>query len=208
MKPRYPDITLPCDTPAITIPLAEGSAEVRIFTDIPGKIQSMKRTSPEDIPKNNPRIQNHSLARGRTNTNIIDQNGIYAKVRKDLDPFFGKSVIDQKTKFTYRAVNEIGYPNKNELDMISLFKPTMNATDRMRFRIYPHILASHLGLQNTDEIIKILPEGSVKKQERENPHPGDIFIEGTFSNEKEIEKFVKWIVYGDGIGERGAPNER
>jgi hypothetical protein len=207
-KPRYPDITLPCDKPAITISLAEGSAEVRIFTDIPGKIQSMKRTSPEDITKNNPRIQNHSLAGGETNINIIDPNRIYAKLRKELDPFFGKSVIDQKTKFTYRAENEIGYPNKKELDMISLFKPAMNATDRVRFRIYPHILASHLGLQNTDEIIKNLPEGSIIKQERENPHLGDIFIEGVFSDKEEIEKFVKWIVFGDGTGERGDLNER
>jgi len=206
-KPRYPDITLPCDKPAITISLAEGSAEVRIFTDIPGKIQSMKRTSPEDITKNNPRIQNHSLAGGKTNINIIDPNGIYAKLRKELDPFFGKSVIDQKTKFTYRAENEIGYPNKKELDMISLFKPAMNATDRVRFRIYLHILASHLGLQNTDEIIKNLPECSIIKQERENPHLGDIFIEGVFSDKEEIEKFVKWIVFGDGTGERGDPNE-
>ena len=167
----------------------------------------MKRTSPEDITKNNPRIQNHSLAGGKTNINIIDPNGIYAKLRKELDPFFGKSVIDQKTKFTYRAENEIGYPNKKELDMISLFKPAMNATDRVRFRIYLHILASHLGLQNTDEIIKNLPECSIIKQERENPHLGDIFIEGVFSDKEEIEKFVKWIVFGDGTGERGDPNE-
>lgn len=192
-EPDIVDITLPWDLPVMTIPLDEGSAEVRIFTDIPGKNQSMKRTSPEDSKKNNPRIQYHSVAGGRTNINIIDPNGIYMKLRKELDPFFGKSVIDQKTKFTYRAENEIGYPNKKELDMISLFKPTMNATDRMGFRIYPHILASHLGLQNTDEIITVLPEGSIIKQERQNPHPAEVFIAGSFSNEYEIEKFLNFI---------------
>ena len=127
---------------------------------------------------------------------ILDPNGIYYKLRKELDIYFGKSVIDQKTKFTYRAENEIGYPNKKELDMISLYKPGMHAHDKVRFRVYPHILASHLGLQNADEIIKILPEGSVTKQERENPHPGNIFIEGVFSNDEEIEKFSKWILFG------------
>lgn len=42
-KPRYPDISLPHDSPIITIPLTEGSAEVRIFTNIPGKIKSMRQ---------------------------------------------------------------------------------------------------------------------------------------------------------------------
>jgi len=121
---------------------------------------------------------------------------LYQQLRQELDPLFGKSVIDQKTKFTYRAENEIGYPNKKELDMISLYKPGMYAHDKVRFRVYPYILASHLGLQNADEIIKVLPEGSETKQERENPHLGNIFIEGVFSNEEEIEKFVKWIVFG------------
>ncbi len=124
-------------------------------------------------------------------------SGIYEKLRKELDILFGKSVIDQKTKFTYRAENEIGYPNKKELDMISLHKPGINTPDQVRFRVYPHILASHSGLQNADEVIKVLPEGSVTKQERENPHLGDIFIEGVFSDEEEIKKFVKWIVYGN-----------
>lgn len=196
-KPRYPDITLPCDTPAITIPLTEGSAEVRIFTNIAGKIQSMKRNPSEIITKNNARSQNRSLAVERTNISSINPNGIYAKLRKELDSFFGKSVIDQKTKFTYRAENEIGYPNKKELDMISLFKPTISGSNQVRFRVYPHILASNMGIQNAAEIIKILPEGSMIKQERENPHPGDIFIDGNFSSEGEIEEFVKWIVFGN-----------
>jgi hypothetical protein len=132
----------------------------------------------------------------KTNIGIIDPNGIYYTLRKELDIYFGKSVFDQKTKYTYRAENEIEYPNKKELDMISLFKPTMNASDHVRFRVYPHILASHLGLQNADDIIQVLPERSLIKEERENPHLGNIFIEGVFSNEEEIEKFVKWIVFG------------
>jgi len=123
-------------------------------------------------------------------------SGIYDKLRKELDVFFGKSVIDQKTKFTYRSANEIGYPNKKELDMISILKPTMTSSGQVRFRIYPHILASHLGLNNTDEIIKILPERTKVKQERDNPHLGDIFLEGVFSNEEEIEIFLKWILFG------------
>ena len=196
-KPRYPDITLPCDKPAITISLTEGSAEVRIFTDIAGKIQSTKRNPSESIIKNIVQTQNRSFAVEKTNICGIDLNGIYARLRKELDPFFGKSVIDQKTKFTYRAENEIGYPNKKELDMISLFKPTPSTSSQVRFRVYPHILASNLGIPNADEIIKILPEGSIIKQERENPHLGDIYIDGNFSNDGEIEKFVKWIVFGN-----------
>jgi len=195
-KPRYPEITLPHDLPTITIPLAEGSAEVRIFTDISGKIRSMKRSLSRVNTKNNARAQNKNSPVERTNVGLLDPNGIYAKLRKELDIFFGKSVIEQKTKFTYRAENEIGYPNKKELDMISLHKPGIKAHQQVRFRVYPHILASYTGVQNADEIIKVLPKGSVTKQERQNPHIGDIFIEGVFSDEEEIKKFVKWIVFG------------
>ena len=153
------------------------------------------------LPKSHTPISDQQTAKNipkpdKTNVGILDPNGIYAKLRKELDIYLGKSVIDQKTKYTYRSQNEIGYSNKKELDMISLFKPTMNASDQVRFRIYPYILASHTGLKNADEIIKVLPEGSVTKQERENPHLGDIFIEGVFSNDKEIEKFLKWILFG------------
>jgi len=196
-KPRYPDISLPCDPSTIIIQLTEGSAEVRIFTDIPGKIQSLKRAASEDKGKNDVHTPIRSPVVGKTIPDINDPKGIYAKLRRELDIFFGKSVIDQKSKFTYRAENEIGYPNKKELDMISLFKPTMNAPDQVRFRIYPYVLASHSGLQNADEIVTVLPEGSVTSQERENPHLGEIFIDGVFSNEEEIEKFVKWIVFGN-----------
>ena len=80
--------------------------------------------------------------------------------------------------------------------MISLFKPPTHSANKVRFIIYPHIFASHLGLQNTDGIISALPEGSVPKQGKENPHKGDIYIAGFFSNEGEIEKFVNWIVPG------------
>ena len=139
--------------------------------------------------------QTYPELRAEFNAGTFNPDGIYARLRKELDIFFGKSVIDQKTKFTYRAENEIGYPNKKELDMISLHKPGMHAQDQVRFSVYPHILASHLGLQNADEVIKVLPVGSVTKQERENPHNGDIFIEGVFSDEEEIEKFVKWIEF-------------
>jgi hypothetical protein len=200
-KPRYPDISLPYDSPAIIVPLNEGSAEVRIFTDIAGKIQSMNRISSEGNPKKNVRTQINTPIVGSNNIDQYNLNGIYAKLRKELDIFFGKSVIDQKTKFTYRADNEIGYPNKKELDMISLHKPTMQAKSQVRFRIYPYILANRLGLQNADGVIKVLPEGSITKQERESPHRGDIFIEGVFSDEGEIEKFVKWIMLGrDWVG--------
>jgi len=148
--------------------------------------------------------QTYPELRAELNAGTFNPDGIYARLRKELDIFFGKSVIDQKTKFTYRAENEIGYPNKKELDMISLHKPGMHAQDQVRFRVYPHILASHLGLQNADEVIKVLPVGSVTKQERENPHNGDIFIEGIFSDEEEIEKFVKWIEFRD---DRGLPGD-
>jgi len=122
-------------------------------------------------------------------------SSLYRHLLQELDPLFGKIVKPQKTKLTYRAMNEIGYPNKTELDMISIFKPTQNAV-QIRFRIYPHILASHLGLHNADEIIKTLPERTKVKQERDNPHLGDIFLEGAFSNEEEIEIFLKWILFG------------
>lgn len=44
-KLKYPEIALPHDEPAITIPLAEGSAEVRLFRDIPGSIQRLKEAN-------------------------------------------------------------------------------------------------------------------------------------------------------------------
>jgi hypothetical protein len=125
-----------------------------------------------------------------------ESSNLYQQLRLKLDTLFGKLVVDQKTKFSYRTENKIGYPNRKELDMISLFKPTTHTTNKVRFLIYPHILKSHLGLQNTDEIINALPEGSVLKQSRKNPHNGDIYIAGFFSNEGEIKKFVNWIVPG------------
>jgi len=126
-------------------------------------------------------------------TSAID---LYSLICEKLDPLFGKLVCDQKTKFSYRTENKINYPNRKELDMISLFKPTTHSTNKVRFLIYPHILKNHLGLQNTDRIINALPEGSVLKQGRKNPHKGDIYIAGFFSNEGEIEKFVNLIVSG------------
>lgn len=123
---------------------------------------------------------------------------LYNLVREELDPLFGKLVIDhQKSKFTYRGKNEIGYPKKTELDMISLFRFTKHNERGVKFWIYPYVLAGHTGLTDANRIYDALPVGSVEKRERNNPHKGAIFIEGVFSNEEEIEKFVKWIVFGN-----------
>lgn len=133
-------------------------------------------------------------------TNVQSQlpvdSTLYRQLREELDPLFGKSVIEQKTKFTYRGKNEIGYPKKTELDMISLFKPTKHNERGVRFRIYPHVLAGHTGLRDANRIYDALPVGSVEKHEHNNPQKGAIFIEGSFSYTEEVERFVKWLMFG------------
>lgn len=128
--------------------------------------------------------------------NSTSAENLYDFIRKELDPLFGKSVIDQKSKFTYRGKNEIGYPKKTELDMISLFKPTAHNQRGVRSRIYPHVLAGHIGLKDADRIYDFLPTGVVLKQEKEKFHPAEIFIEGYFSNVGEIKRFVMWLMFG------------
>lgn len=48
-EPKIEDIALPCDLPIISIPLVEGFAEIRIFTDISGKIESLKGSQISDF---------------------------------------------------------------------------------------------------------------------------------------------------------------
>lgn len=118
---------------------------------------------------------------------------LYDYLRKELDPLFSKSIFEQKTKFTYRGRNTLGYPRRTELDMISLFKHSSSNAQAVRFRIYPYVLAGHLNHKNPKEIITFLPAGSLMKQERENPHPAEVFIAGVFSNENDIERFLNFI---------------
>ncbi len=124
------------------------------------------------------------------------ESGIYEQIRTTLDQSFSCPVIEQKTKVTYRGRNTIGYPNKTELDMISLFRPSATNPSSIKFRIYPYVLAAHLGIKNPEEIIRYLPSDSVIRQERENPHPAEVFIAGRFSNENEIERFLTLVKIG------------
>jgi hypothetical protein len=139
------------------------------------------------IPADTSQIRNEKMDTGI-------RSNLYERLCRELDPFFGKSIIDQKTKITYRSENKLGYPKKRELDMISLFKPSSTSITLVKFRIYPYILASNQSLISPDEIILNLPVDSIIiNQERENPHPAEIFIAGKFSNEHEIERFINLI---------------
>lgn len=61
-KPKYREISLPHDLPIISIPLIEGYAEVRIFTDISEKIESMNGPKITDYKtKPIPQIKNNNL---------------------------------------------------------------------------------------------------------------------------------------------------
>lgn len=196
-KRNYPDISLSPDLPIITIPLTEGSAEVRIFTDIAGKIDSMKQRSvSENNYENNTSPQQKSIPQIPVREKTFSRIAVlvlYEKLRKKLNPLFGKSVYDQKTKYTYRGINKIEYSGKTQLDMIALFKPSNNKSDGVKVRIYPFVLASHIGETDLNRILNGLPEHFLPKKERGNSHPGAIFYEGCFANEGEIEKFLQSI---------------
>jgi hypothetical protein len=142
----------------------------------------------------NQRILNTS-DRKITVANAVTSN-LYGKLCKELDPLFGESVYDQKTRFTYRGKNTIQYPGKSELDMILLFKPTHINSYGVKARIYPFVLASHIGQTDLNLIINGLPEHFVAKTERGNPHPGSLFYEGFFTTEGEVERFLKSVVVG------------
>src|SRR5208337_2287093 len=97
------------EVPTIDIMNAMNSLIEQTYPELQEAVQAHTSTANSEIEK--------------TNIGGPAPNEFYEKIRRKLDVFFGKSVIDQKTKYTYRAENEIGYPNKTELDMISLFKP-------------------------------------------------------------------------------------
>jgi len=185
-KPKYREISLAHDV-TISKKLLNEYAEIRLFSNIDEKIQSLKESldsqpnkqiTPQKIIKNHyPSI-------------------FYDKLRKGLDKNFSSFIIDQPTKFTYRGRNTLGYPRKTVLDMISLSKPSSSNVREVKFRIYPYVLAAHLNLENPNEIITFLPAGSLVKQERENPHPAEVFIAGSFSNENEIERFLTLVKIG------------
>lgn len=183
-KPKYREISLAPDLPKILIEFENEYAEVRIFSKIPERVklleeslnlQPFKRITPKKIIENN-------------HTSVF-----YDMLRNQLDKAFSSSVIDQSKKFTYRRRNTLGYPRKTELDMVSLSKPSSSNVREVKFRIYPYVLAGYLNLKNPEEIITFLPAGSVLKYERENPHPAEVFIAGSFSNENEIERFLNLI---------------
>ncbi len=151
------------------------------------------RASGSDTP---PEFSRKVLKTPAKNTAVrdIEVSNVYHNLCKKLDPLFGDMSIDQKTKYTYRGKNEIGYPGKKALDMIVLFKHSNNKSDGVKVRIYPFVLASHIGQTDLNRILNGLPEHFLPKKERGNSHPGAMFYEGSFANEGEIEKFLKSIV--------------
>ncbi|WP_292393008.1 hypothetical protein [Methanoculleus sp. UBA303] len=121
---------------------------------------------------------------------ILDER--YNRLLSALTQVFGNTVMEQKTKNTIRGKNVIGYPGKQQIDMISLFKPGKQSGNGIRFRMYTHLIAAHL---NTGEktIAALLPQNSVYGEERENPHIGEIFQEGSFKTEGEVEAFLTGV---------------
>jgi hypothetical protein len=118
---------------------------------------------------------------------------LFNRLQSGLGGICGDSIMKQKTKVTFRGKNTIGYPEKSELDMITLFQPTTGNKTGIRFRIYPHVLAGHLHLKDAEKILENLPGRLKTGQERENPHQGEIYIDGHFVNSEEVQKFVEGI---------------
>ena len=111
----------------------------------------------------------------------------------NLKDLFGNSFIEQKTKITFRGRNRIGFPNRQELDMIVLYKPSKSHPSHVKFRLYPYVLAGHCNASNALQVDQILPVKYVDGQERENPHLAERFIEGFFSQPEEIKQFCEGI---------------
>jgi len=195
-KPGYDDITLPPDPNRISVALPEGTAEVRIFTNIAGKIASMKQ-APARVPVQKSRSPPRNAGSPAKQEQPIPHSGtgtLYQELRNRLDPPFGGSVIDQKTKFTYRGKNAIDYPGKTELDMISLFKPKNDNSAGVKARIYPFVLMGHVRETDLNKVLNGIPNHFIAKHERNNAHPGAIYYEGIFTNEGEFERFLKSVI--------------
>lgn len=189
-KAGYDDITLPHDN-KILVPLSEGSVEVRFFTNIAEKIIAMKRApapGPVQNNRSNPRNAGSVMKSGPLPATAVA--ALYEELRNRLGPLFGGSYIDQKTKYTYRGMNRLGYPGRTELDMISLFKPLNAKVGGVRARIYPFVLAAHSGETDLNRILAAIPDHFTPKGERENPHPAEMYYEGTFRSVAEVERFV------------------
>lgn len=171
------------------------------FTILPVATDEKKPSVPSLVTRasgtdTSPEFSRNVLKTPAKNTAVrdIEVSNFYHNLCKKLDPLFGDMSIDQKTKYTYRGKNEIGYPGKKALDMIALFKHSNNKSAGVKVRIYPFVLASHIGETDLNRILNGLPEHFLPKKERGNSHPCAIFYEGSFANEGEIEKFLKSIV--------------
>jgi hypothetical protein len=113
-------------------------------------------------------------------------------LRNPLVSILGENVITQKTKLTFRIKNIIQYPNRDKLDVISLFYGSEN--DKVKFRIYLFVLAEFLKVK-TEEIIHILPPNLTLGKDRGGTHIGNEFIEGNFNSKDEIEYFIQKLEY-------------
>lgn len=175
--------------PNTSVKLTEGYAQVDVY-DL------------DNIFMGHPRYREIETTAYNKNTNIrlpiadtvregkaVD---MYATLRSHLEEILGNSVIEQKTKITFRGKNLLKYPRKAELDMISIYKPSNSMKSKIKFRIYPYVLSSNLNIP-IEKIKKILPSENTMMQERENPHKAEIFLEGYFVSEKEIELFIEGL---------------
>lgn len=192
-KLKYLDISLPYKIPVEKISLPEGMAEIRFFIDVSRIVQTKKELGCliSKNTSNNSQIQR--FKQNQRDSAIINQNKMYDLLKGKLDPVFGKSIMDQKNQYTYRVENKIGYPQKMELDMILLFKPKGQKNNGVRVRIYHYTLMNYLGIHDVDELIKNTPNNFEIDKGGNNSHPGDLFIQGVFSEENEVNQFIEWI---------------
>lgn len=179
----------PFGYPDTSIRLNEGHTQVDIY-DIDGIFRGRPKYR-EFIPKKNEEITNKRSLTANSNqeSKAVD---MFAILRQGLEEILGNSIIEQKTKITFQGKNLLDYPSKSKLDMISIYRPSNSMKSKIRFRVYPYVLSSNLRLP-FENILKILPSENKKLQERENPHDAEIFFEGYFYSERDIEMFIEGL---------------
>jgi len=146
----------------------------------------------------------------------LSKNEIYNRLFSELKRIPNIHVKEQQIKIDICGENVIEYHegsrDKPELTLISLFKPTKGSKNGVRFYVFPYILATHLynnenetyenetNVNKTDKInagenkiCALVPTNIVDDWWREGHHRGDRWINGFFTNEEEVEKFLNGI---------------
>jgi hypothetical protein len=168
------------------IELDEGYALLSIFQNI-GELIERRKHSPVELPDKSPRKNTPP------SQNNPDELLLFSMLFNNLKDLFGDSFIEQKTKITFRGRNRIGFPNRQELDMVVLYKPSRNQHSYIKFRLYPYVLAGHCNVPDVIQLDQIIPVTYIEGQERKNPHPAEKFVEGVFSQPGEIKQFCEEI---------------